>query len=58
MSVNWKYSNKKRKLNADDEEVTVDLGDLLQKNFENVSSDISLGGQGKIRKVPIYRHSL
>ena len=59
MSVNWKYSNKKRKLNADDEEVTVDLGDLLQKNFENVSSDISLGGQGKIRKVDnhIYFYS-
>ena len=59
MSVNWKYSNKKRKLNADDEEVTVDLGDLLQKSFENVSSDISLGGQGKIRKVDnhIYFYS-
>ena len=53
MSVNWKYQkNKKRKLNSDDEEASViDLGELLQKSFENVSSDMSVGGQGKIKKI-------
>lgn len=53
MSVNWKYQNKKkRRLNADEEETAViDIGDLLQKSFENVSSDISIGSQGKIKKI-------
>ena len=53
MSINWKYqNNKKRRLNVDDEETAViDIGDLLQKSLENVSSDISLGSQGRIKKV-------
>ena len=51
MSVNWKYQNKKRRLNVDEEETAViDIGDLLQKSFENVSSDISIGSQGKIKR--------
>lgn len=53
MSINWKYENKKkRRLNVDEEETAViDIGDLLQKSLENVSSDISIAGQGKIKKV-------
>lgn len=53
MSINWKYQNKKRRrLNAEEEEsAVIDIGDLLQKSFENVSSDISVGGQGKIKKI-------
>ena len=61
MSINWKYSNKKkRKLNAEEvEEPVIDIGELLQKSFENVSSDLSVGGQGKIKRIDnhIYFYS-
>ena len=59
--MEWKYNKriKKRKLNTEEEEQTIDLGDLLQKSFENVSSDLSSVGGGKIRKVDnhIYFYS-
>jgi len=60
MSINWKYQNKKkRRLNVEEDEALIDIGDLLQKSFENVSSDISVGGQGKIKRIDnhIYFYS-
>ena len=35
----------------EEETAVIDIGDLLQKSLENVSSDISLAGQGKIKKI-------
>ena len=59
MSVQWKYNRKKRRLNDQEEEEMIDIGDLLQKSLDNVSMDLPSVGSGKIRKVDnhIYFYS-